>query len=73
MLDTLTNASRGGVAPTSLAEAETAGNICEQAGWNERPTWLEICDGSRPSQPSSDEAVLGEWRHGWQYHLPWPS
>ena len=51
-----------------LCEAELAGRRCERAGWPDRPAWLDLAAGTRPPNPDPDEAALGEWVHGWQYH-----
>jgi len=51
-----------------LCEAELAGRRCELAGWPDRPAWLDLAAGTRPPNPDPDEAALGEWVHGWQYH-----
>ena len=51
-----------------LCDAEVAGARCELAGWQSRPTWLDLANGARPPPLPNDGQVLGEWQHGWQYH-----
>ena len=49
--------------------AEHAGIICEALWWTERPAWPDLVAGARPPEPPlTDEPLLGEWQHGWQYH-----
>ena len=54
--------------PPSLAAAESAGRICEAAGWDARPTWDILAAGGRPPEPPPQQVELSDWTHGWQYH-----
>ena len=52
-----------------FSAAEQAGRRCDDGGWRARPSRIQLAAGIRPPQPSTNEqASLGEWAHGWQFH-----
>jgi hypothetical protein len=66
---TVTQAARfPTVLPRYMLQVELAGTFFKANGWNSRPAWVDLAAGPRPPVPNPTEVVLGEWRHGWQYH-----
>ena len=45
--------------PSCLAAAESAGRVCDAAGWATRPSWDFLAAGGRPPEPSSQQVELG--------------
>ena len=54
-----------GVWPT-VAHAEAARALLQTEGREACPHWHEVAGG--PAAPPNNEAGLGDWRHGWQFH-----
>ena len=52
----------------SIVAAELAGRTCDDVGWHDRPSWIDLAAGTRPPEPEQDFENLGEWIHGWQHH-----
>jgi len=61
---------RGAAAQANcLAEAAAAAERVTLEGCRVFPSWRQAAAGLRPPLPEEDdEADVGEWRHGWQYH-----
>ena len=55
-----------------LREAQAAGRVLDEEGWQERPSWASLLQGQRPQRAtaeSPEEIAVepGEWQHGWQF------
>ncbi len=56
-----------------LREADEAGLLVQEEGWDERPSWPMLLAGARPIRRESwqgegeNTAEPGEWQHGWQF------
>jgi hypothetical protein len=60
---------RGGAeVPANLAAASASAGVLDEARMRGRPSWQELYEGARPTQPNDEDRDPGEWAHGWQYH-----
>ena len=48
-----------------LQELREASVLLDMQGFQQRPSWVELCDSKRPPECSARDR--GEWPHGWQY------
>ena len=51
-----------------LVEASAAAERIVLEGCQVFPAWREAAAGRRPPQLDANDADVGEWQHGWQYH-----